>query len=447
MRNRSPMKKQFFDNLSDQQKAGAIIRKPGSKMLYILFYYHGRRVEKSTGLPDLPANRKKARIWLDRQMEQIEAGKFVFAEAFPGAPEEEKAYFSKLEGWHYAPEPRDVLFGDYIRHWKEIIWQHFDSHLKKLDYQVVIDYWLLPHFAEIPFSQITSVEIQKFMATFKWKKGKHAGKLLSKARAKNILSVLRTVFNDAADEYQWANIPDPFRNAKKHLPKTPPKPREVFRIDDWMEIVRHIHPWYRPMIEVMVMTGMIHSEIAGLRKSDIRNDQLIIQNSIVLDVESDVLKSQYRRRKIPITRAIRQRLDEAINRTDSEYVFALSNGKLYRREGFIERVWRKALTAAGVPYQPPYSMRHTFAAWSLTLRMDPLRLVRLMGHGSKQMVFETYGNYVEGLEQDTLLILEYFGRDFIEPKMKTPATPLHGGNYATPAAFLPLMTSPLFGQN
>ncbi|HET6418954.1 MAG TPA: integrase, partial [Geobacteraceae bacterium] len=100
----------------------------------------------------------------------------------------------------------------------------------------------------------------------------------------------------------------------------------------------------------------------------------------------------------------------------SEYIFAKPNGKPYRREGFIKGVWQKALKAANVPYQPPYSIRHTFAAWSLTIRMNPLRLVRLMGHGSKQMVFDTYGNYVEGLEQDTLQILEYFGKDFIQPK-------------------------------
>ena len=188
-------------------------------------------------------------------MEKRDAGKLVFAEAFAGAPEDEKAFFAKREGWTYTLNPRDVFFADYVGHWKKNIWEQFDSHTKKLDYQVIIDYWLLPHFAELPFSQITSVEVQKFMATFKWKKGKHKGKPLSKARAKNIVTVLRNIFNDAADEYQWPNLPDPFRNAKKHLPKTPPKQREVFRFEEWMQIVNNIDGWHRPMIEVMVMTG------------------------------------------------------------------------------------------------------------------------------------------------------------------------------------------------
>jgi len=60
----------------------------------------------------------------------------------------------------------------------------------------------------------------------------------------------------------------------------------------------------------------------------------------------------------------------------------------------------------------PYITRHTFATWSLTLRMDPNKLVNLMGHSSKKMIYEVYGKYVEGLETDAGKILEYFGNDF-----------------------------------
>jgi len=33
---------------------------------------------------------------------------------------------------------------------------------------------------------------------------------------------------------------------------------------------------------------------------------------------------------------------------------------------------------------------------------------------------KVYGDYIEGLEEDFWQILEYFGRDFAEPKKKTP---------------------------
>jgi integrase len=47
-----------------------------------------------------------------------------------------------------------------------------------------------------------------------------------------------------------------------------------------------------------------------------------------------------------------------------------------------------------------------------------------MGHASKQMIFEVYGRYVEGLEKDRLAILRNFGRDFSKAggkKTKAPA--------------------------
>ncbi len=42
-----------------------------------------------------------------------------------------------------------------------------------------------------------------------------------------------------------------------------------------------------------------------------------------------------------------------------------------------------------------------------------------MGHGSKKMIYEVYGNYVEGLEKDAGKILEYFGKDFSDLKENT----------------------------
>jgi len=129
---------QLFDN--QEKKQGTIIRKPGSGNLYILFYYFNRRVEKTTGEKDSPKNRLKVRAWLDRIIEKRDAGKLIFAEAFTGASEEEKAYFAKLEGWQYAPEPRDILFGSYVQDWYQNVWSHFPEGTKKDDYRQIINY-------------------------------------------------------------------------------------------------------------------------------------------------------------------------------------------------------------------------------------------------------------------------------------------------------------------
>ena len=97
----------FAKKASD--KRSGISRKPGSKKLYVDFRYNGVRIVKSTGLDDTPENEKKVQIWVDHQKERIANGTFVFAKAFPGASTKEKAFHSKLEGWDYKLEPKDVI--------------------------------------------------------------------------------------------------------------------------------------------------------------------------------------------------------------------------------------------------------------------------------------------------------------------------------------------------
>lgn len=41
-----------------------------------------------------------------------------------------------------------------------------------------------------------------------------------------------------------------------------------------------------------------------------------------------------------------------------------------------------------------------------------------MGHGSKKMIYEVYGEYAEGLESDFWDILNYFGKDYSEVKKR-----------------------------
>ena len=424
----------FFDN--QEKKQGTIIRKPGTRKLYFLFYYFNRRVEKTTGMNDTPANRQKARVWLDRQIEKRDAGKLVFAEAFPGASEDEKAYFAKLEGWQYAPEPRDILFGSYVAEWYEEVWSHFPEGTKKDDYKQIIDYWLVPHFQDKTFFQISGVEIQRFFTTLKWQKGKHKGEPLSKARVKNILIPLRTIWNDACDQYRWV-LHNPFPNLKKHLPKAPPKRREGFRFDEWQEFSKHIDPWYLPVVELMLLTGMINSEIAGLQQGDVHPEYIQVQHTIVRGREQDTPKTRFRIRKIPITQAIRQRLDILQARCADGRLITTKTGTAFRPANFRKDVWEKAQKASGITDKVPYSLRHSFAAWSLTLGFDMNKLVRLMGHGTKKMVYEVYGDYIEGLEDDAWKILEYFGRDFIENKGQRPPR-----NFGLPDGVNPMIPVP-----
>jgi integrase len=119
---------------------------------------------------------------------------------------------------------------------------------------------------------------------------------------------------------------------------------------------------------------------------------------------------------VSFTKAIRNQLDQAMAFSSTAYVFVMEDGTPFDFDSFRKTVWSKSFKLAGIPYQRPYVTRHTFAAWALTIQTDPNKLVNLMGHSTKQMIYETYGQYVEGLEEDAEKIYQYFGGDFIRPE-------------------------------
>jgi integrase len=397
------------------EKKTGVIRKPGSKNLYVDLRPHGIRIQKSSGLKDTLENRNTLQVWVDRQNERIKKGAFKFSEAFPNAPEKEKAIHAALEGREYKPKTGNMLFKDYAEGWMEKNFKGFPQSRVK-DYSDIIKYRILPFFENKTFIQINGVVLKDFIGTLSWKDGKKIGQPLSASRVSNILIVLRAIWNDAVEEYQWERS-DPFvfikRFLSKELKKRPQKGApQVFRFDEWVKVIRNIDPHHRPVAEFMIMTGMIGSEIAGLKKSAIKEDRICINNSIVRNHEKAQLKTEYRKRDIPMTEVLKKIIDSVVDRPDSEYVFTTKNGRCFDVDSFRKNAWTTALKKTGVEYRVPYTTRHTFAAWSLTLKMDPNKLVSLMGHGSKKMVYEVYGKYVEDLETDAGKIFEYFGNDF-----------------------------------
>ncbi|MDA8161683.1 MAG: DUF3596 domain-containing protein [Desulfobacteraceae bacterium] len=394
-----------------ERQSGRVTRKRDSKKLYVDFFYNGVRIEKSTGLDDTPKNWQVARQWLDRQMEKMANRTFRFAEAFPGASDEEKAFHAAREGWEYRPEPQDVLFENYVASWRSSILANATSIMKQRDWNSYIDCRIIPYFGKMTFHQIHAVEVQRFLAQLKHRKGKKKGEPLSRSRVNNVLIPLRAIWSDACEENHW-DLPDPFRFVKKHLPEGGKKHPEGFRFDEWMKVVEKIDPYYLPHIETMIMTGMIASELAGFRKNDIVSGELDIKNSITLGHEKEELKTKYRKRRIPITAALQKRIDVLTACSKDKYLFTMKNGLPFENYSFREHIWGKALKMAGVKYRPPYSLRHSHAAWALTIGTDLNRLVYRMGHGSKQMVFEVYGSYIPGIEDDKEKIREYFGEDF-----------------------------------
>lgn len=426
-----PTKTMNLETLDVKPSFGSIVRMKRSTFLYVDIYYHERRVRMSSGMTDTLENREKLTKFLNRVGEKIEQRTFCFAAAFPGADESLKAFFATKEAREYHPEPENVTFGEYTRQWMEKVLPRF-SKGKQDDYRKDINYWLLPRLGKLPFSRITGVKLREFTDEMVWQDGKNKGKPLSPHRKRNILIPVKAIWEDACDEYQW-DLRDPFRSAKKRIredgSQQEKKEREIFLFSEWQQFLDNMDPYYHPATEIMLMTGMIASEILGLRKTDISAKYIHVRNSVVKGKAKGTLKTQYRKRDIPITAAIRQRLMAAMSASNSEYVFTMQDGSPFNFGSYRKVVWNRALTAAGLTNKVPYSARHSMAEWSLLIGVNPVRLVELMGHGNKKMIFEVYGRYREGLVEEKKQILDYFGEDFLNPEKASALVP-HSETYS-----------------
>ena len=162
----------------------------------------------------------------------------------------------------------------------------------------------------------------------------------------------------------------------------------------------------------MFLTGTSASEIAGLRKQDITEDSLMVVNFIARDCDPyDEGKTVYRPRALPMTEPMRECLEEAARTAQDEYLFRTATGLHFDCNRFRDN-WESAIKRAGLDYMRPYSTRHSFAAWSLAIGVIPDLIVDLMGHGSKEMIYERYGKWKKDLQKDVEKIRRFMGDDF-----------------------------------
>jgi len=408
--------------------SGCVVSKPGSPYLYFDFHRNGWRTEMSSGDTDTKDNLEDAVRVLRITLDQIESRVFCFAEAFPGASKKLKAMHALLDGHSSQRHPKDVTFGDYVGRssedkasWRVRILEGYPSASKITDYKQAIDDRLLPYFGSMNFLKINGVELEAFFNSLKWRKTKKIGQRLSASRVGNIRTVLDAILFNARTENRW-DIDDPFEYIRKSKTKILPvriyRPSEVFRFADWKSLLAAMDPFYSIIAEFFVMTGMIGSEMAGLRKKDIVGDYIHVRNKRVLTREDETLKNVFRVRRIPITVSMRHILDTLLARSSSDYVVMMHDGKRYSHSQFKDFAWEPAFRKERFVYTRPYTTRHTFAAWAMTLNMDLNKLERLMGHNTKEMLYEVYGKYVEGLEEDFENILQYLGEDFLRRDVK-----------------------------
>lgn len=417
-----------------------IIKKPGSDRLYIKMSYHGQYPEKSTKLKDTPENRAHVQAVVDAINQNLALGMFAYSDVFIDAPVEEQRFFAAKEKRDDNLPPSAVTFRDAYAVWEKERFKNITSKSTQSDYMKAINPHILPFFEGMTFNKISKDKIEEFFRT-RYLYGDSANGLVSKRRMLNIKIPLLDIWSFSESKWKWG-LESPFDGIAEYIdqitsrlsidltPESMNDPkllaamvqrekekesknvREVILFSNYLKVLKCLDDFYKPEIELFLLTAISPSEMAGLHVESIQNELLRIQWSLTDNQLRDYQKTKSRTRDIPITKAIKRVLDAAKAKSrESIFAFQSITG-LHLRERPLRDAWYRASDKAGVKQVCPYSLRHSFVAYCELMGIDKPRIIGLMGHQDKSMIDNVYGKYANGSEKEIHLIKEYFGEDF-----------------------------------
>ncbi len=201
-------------------RAGSV-RKINGK-IYLDFRYLGSRVrEPYKGLDwdgEMGISVLRARTDLDRILEGIKRGCFVFSEVFPNSAQAKSFTHTEIDMGLRKVRPHEVLVKDYIPDWID------DLRLEGVAGRTLQGYnsnnhnYIIPYWGEMNFAQLRKIKLGEF---YDWARDQEIrGEAVSNNSLNAYISQLIRIATHAAGAYEWAGY-EPFLGYKP-LPNIDP---------------------------------------------------------------------------------------------------------------------------------------------------------------------------------------------------------------------------------
>ena len=370
----------------------SIRARKGSNMLFVDFYYMGKRCRETTNLIDTTANRKKLESIILNMEAEIRLGIFNYAKYFPKS--DKAAEMVALNDRKECINTNVPSFKQFATLWfseKEIEWR--DTYKRKI--QEIIDMYLLPEFGTKPIHVIKKTDVLAFRSSLAKVTYGKANKHLSAARINSIMVPLGMILKEASKRYQFEN---PYYDIKAlKEPKTDIQP---FTLEEVWKFINGVRADYRSYYLVRFFTGMRTSEIDGLtwENIDFNRREIVIKQALVKG-KMVPPKTQESYRAIQMSPWVYDALKEqqAVTYKRSDYVFCSHTGEPLDYNNVNKRVWHPTLKILGLKKRNAYQTRHTAATLWLAAGESPEWIASQMGHSTTKMLFNTYSRYVPNM--------------------------------------------------
>lgn len=181
-------------------------------------------------------------------------------------------------------------------------------------------------------------------------------------------------------------------------------------------LVRHTPEHWRPLVLLLVATGLRWGEAVGLRVKCVDLLATPAPRLMVLETLQELSgtgeivfgppKSEKSRRTVTFTRGVAAGLTGlVVGKEREELVFLTALGRPVRTRNF-RRIWLGIIKAAGLPGLRIHDLRHTHAATLISAGSPLTAVQRRLGHSSIAVTSDLYGHLRQEAHDGVLAIVE-----------------------------------------
>ena len=207
-------------------------------------------------------------------------------------------------------------------------------------------------------------------------------------------------------------------NIAKLVPNPEPKRTEVPTFGAWDELMKvtlELDPSRSSLPIVVAGTGLRPEEWLALERRDVdlKGGVLHVRRVYTDGKVKEYGKQDRSLRRVPLRRRAVEALEGHTWRLDTPLVSPGERGGHLNLHDWRRDEWYPGLEAAGVPKLTPYSMRHTFASFSIAAGVSLFYLARLMG-SSVEQIDKTYGHLLPESEDYLRGLLDSYDHNAAE---------------------------------
>lgn len=365
-----------------------ITRKHGS-ILQIAFTFRNSECRELIQVAPTAANIKYAHGLLVEIQRKITDGAFRYSDYFPDSPK------AALFGYAAAKKTIGDLLRTSLKGYEVAVANGKMSPSTLAGYKKVINGHLIPKFDTMYLKDAAPAFLREWIG----------GLGVTAKTARNIISPLRSVFDDAVNDELIDHNPLDKIALKRLLTKTSTK--SEYEVDPFSDEEKNIilaaAGDARWLFQFAFWSGLRTSELIALKWSDIDwvHGAIRVCRAVVVKTEKGT-KTDAGTRDVMMLPLARVALEAQKAHTflAGDNVFHNPHtGSAWETDKQIRvHTWQYILKRCGVRYRNPYQTRHTYASTLLSAGENPWWVAKQMGHVDVEMVFRHYGKWIPNKE-------------------------------------------------